>query len=835
MATSIYINTDLKDLTANAVANINRPTQVVRLPQIVEGEVVDVVLHLVKSNGAYDSRSGSGSSVSVAISSRGKAATSGTFTLNAGTATTGALAWNASAEAVEGALNALNSGTGAFGSKVKVTKLGAGSYRVIFDTVGARIDMAGTSLDLGPESEVTAATSVVGSSTIRAQQVIEISQQPAIYTETWTAVGSTWTGQLNANTARVQELIAEDAGAFFEVKIGSDVVCQVPISVLSAVAAPNSLPAHELPGNLDAFAADPSTNGSFNPANWREDLSLNDYAPINDPTFTGTATIPSADITTADFNAGAAGGELSWNNQEKTLDLVTGSDNVTIQLGQEVVLYARNRSGAAMSDGQVVMVDGSQGNNPTISLAQANTVENARKTIGVVTQTIPNNSNGFITLIGKVRDLVLDNGTYSEGDVVYLSDTAAGGLTNIEPAISVEIGHVLATSNGGNTNGVLEVQINNGAGTYELEQTLNAAIATKAPIASPTFTGDLTVGNIEIGESSSSTVVNLLDASNGSDARTSIGLGASDIVEFGGLEVTQFNFPNLTTSELNAVADAIEGDTYFDSDRGQFVRFTGPSSYDVVSTRATTQDDSLTQTSPLSLPASRFHESGLVGVSTDPFTPTDSLTIFTDEEFSSSAGLTYLYHDGSSGFAPAGWLDASNVFGGAVTGNVLASGKQYRVELANAGSPISTAFSFNQVVASDVTDKQMTSLELQGGSSYKIEVVAPISDLAEGNLRFDVGYTGVYTSATVQLICDDLLQKQRVLQLKYKLSENDLFAFRTNSKLAVNSPRIGIYTFIMLITPSSDGVFTMSARQDVASADPLLIDKVQTSVSTLSN
>ena len=220
--------------------------------------------------------------------------------------------------------------------------------------------------------------------------------------------------------------------------------------------------------------------------------ALDAKAPIADATFTGTTTIPSADITTADFNAGGLGGEVSWNNAEKTLDLVTGSDNVTVQLGQEVVLYVRNNSGATLSDGNVVMISGSQGNNPTISLAQANTVENARKTIGVVTQIIPNNSNGFVTLIGKVRDLVLDNGTYSEGDIVYLSDTVAGGLTAVEPSISVEVGHVLATSNGGNTNGVLEVQINNGAGIYQLEQTLNAAIATKAPIASPTFTGDVT-------------------------------------------------------------------------------------------------------------------------------------------------------------------------------------------------------------------------------------------------------------------------------------------------------------------------------------------------------
>ena len=68
-------------------------------------------------------------------------------------------------------------------------------------------------------------------------------------------------------------------------------------------------------------------------------------APIDDATFTGTTTIPSADITIADFNAGATnGGELSWNNQERTLDLVTGP-NTAVQLGQELVLYVANRSG----------------------------------------------------------------------------------------------------------------------------------------------------------------------------------------------------------------------------------------------------------------------------------------------------------------------------------------------------------------------------------------------------------------------------------------------------------------------------------------------------------
>jgi hypothetical protein len=216
-------------------------------------------------------------------------------------------------------------------------------------------------------------------------------------------------------------------------------------------------------------------------------------APIDNPTFTGTISTSAAGV---DFNDGNTGGELSWNNTEKTLDLVTGSDNVTLQLGQEVVMYVRNTTGSQISDGEVVMVNGSQGNKPTITLAQADTVANARKTIGVATQPIPNNSNGFITLIGKVRDLVLDDGTYTEGDVVYLSSTVAGGITLTQPDISVELGHVLATSSGGNTNGILSVNINNESAVHELEQVVDANTAAIAlntsKTTNATHTGDVT-------------------------------------------------------------------------------------------------------------------------------------------------------------------------------------------------------------------------------------------------------------------------------------------------------------------------------------------------------
>ena len=153
-------------------------------------------------------------------------------------------------------------------------------------------------------------------------------------------------------------------------------------------------------------------------------------APIDDATFTGTTTIPSADITTADFNADNTGGELSWNNQEKTLNLVTGADT-TIQVGQETVMYCRNKTGHDILNGQVVKIVGAQGDTPDIELAIASNAEEAHRTIGVATQTISANQwQGFITLVGKVRGLDLRLNGFTEGGLVYLSDTTAGRINS---------------------------------------------------------------------------------------------------------------------------------------------------------------------------------------------------------------------------------------------------------------------------------------------------------------------------------------------------------------------------------------------------------------------
>lgn len=59
--------------------------------------------------------------------------------------------------------------------------------------------------------------------------------------------------------------------------------------------------------------------------------------------------------------------------------------------------------------------------------------------------------------------------------------------------------------------------------------------------------------------------------------RSSIGLGSSDTVEFGAIVP-----PAGTTAEIDAVVSATVGQTMLDTSRNRYVRFTGPSSYDII-------------------------------------------------------------------------------------------------------------------------------------------------------------------------------------------------------------------------------------------------------------
>lgn len=132
------------------------------------------------------------------------------------------------------------------------------------------------------------------------------------------------------------------------------------------------------------------------------------------------------------FNAGIAldGNSVNWNATDHTIDIVTGK-GVTIQVGQEVVVHVHNNSGATMYNGKVVYPIGTSTNGlPNIGYSIANSHETIENQVGILTADILDGGDGFVTLIGQVRDI--DTSGLSEGPV-YISATVAGELTSVRP------------------------------------------------------------------------------------------------------------------------------------------------------------------------------------------------------------------------------------------------------------------------------------------------------------------------------------------------------------------------------------------------------------------
>jgi len=95
-----------------------------------------------------------------------------------------------------------------------------------------------------------------------------------------------------------------------------------------------------------------------------------------------------------------------------------------------VTITARNNTLSQINKGQAVRISGAQGQNPTISLAQANAYETT-DAIGLAASNIGSNSTGSVIIAGTLTNL--DTSAFNNGDILYLSATTAGALQNTDP------------------------------------------------------------------------------------------------------------------------------------------------------------------------------------------------------------------------------------------------------------------------------------------------------------------------------------------------------------------------------------------------------------------
>ena len=159
-------------------------------------------------------------------------------------------------------------------------------------------------------------------------------------------------------------------------------------------------------------------------------------------------------------------GRMAWNQNDGTVDLGMKGGNVTLQIGQELVQRVYNKTGSTLTDGQVVVVDGSQGQRLTVTLAQANSDLNSATILGVVTEPIANNSEGFVTVYGLVRNV--NTHGIDDGTILWLSPTIPGAYTATKPVGPnhlVMVGYVVKGKSTGA--GSIYVHVQNG---YELNE-----------------------------------------------------------------------------------------------------------------------------------------------------------------------------------------------------------------------------------------------------------------------------------------------------------------------------------------------------------------------------
>lgn len=178
----------------------------------------------------------------------------------------------------------------------------------------------------------------------------------------------------------------------------------------------------------------------------------------------------------------AAVGTTRWNDALGSSETTLKGGSVILKNGVDLVARIVNKvtpnTTLTKANYQAVKVSGATGQRLSVELAQGNNDLNSADTIGLVTETISTNQEGFIITMGQIENInttgSLQGETWADGDVLYLSPSVAGKLTNIKPNGSnghiIVIGYVeYAHAN----NGKIYVKIMNG---WELDELHNVYI-----------------------------------------------------------------------------------------------------------------------------------------------------------------------------------------------------------------------------------------------------------------------------------------------------------------------------------------------------------------------
>lgn len=168
-----------------------------------------------------------------------------------------------------------------------------------------------------------------------------------------------------------------------------------------------------------------------------------------------------------------------WDDGNGTLDFGLKGGNVVLKVGEQTFALVYNDEATTLNKGEVVYINGAQGNRISVKRADFSQEYGSAGTLGIVAETITSGAEGFIITNGvldKMNTLGL-----TAGSLLYLGSSGQYTQTKpIAPQQTVVVGYVERVHA---TVGSIFVKIDNG---YELDELHNVSAKT------PTF-GDLLV------------------------------------------------------------------------------------------------------------------------------------------------------------------------------------------------------------------------------------------------------------------------------------------------------------------------------------------------------
>ena len=160
-------------------------------------------------------------------------------------------------------------------------------------------------------------------------------------------------------------------------------------------------------------------------------------------------------------------------------------------------IRVKNDTLSTLNKGEVVYISGPHNSNVAdVELARANS-STTMPAIGVLYQTLNAGDEGLAVIYGKANGIALPSPTFSEGDIVYVSTTTAGGVTATKPTgasdLIQNIGIVMQTHA---TNGVLFMTGVGRSNDVPNSFSIAGDITTTGDVsgADGTFTGDVSIG-----------------------------------------------------------------------------------------------------------------------------------------------------------------------------------------------------------------------------------------------------------------------------------------------------------------------------------------------------